>query len=149
MYLGIKMKFQKECQGKLYRSEAKNLDQTHLSIIQAKQDSNTPLTDADMIKLTKHTNHLPTTLVPFMRSLKTQLCLLKMFFGPNAFVCVTYQELMDKLATCEQDMESMIAEDPMFPTYLLLRLDTIIRKFLQSVVLADHINVVSFKCLHG
>jgi hypothetical protein len=134
---------------KMYRSETQNLDQAHLSIIQAKQDSNTPLTDADVLKLTKHTYHLPTTLVPLIRSLKTQLCLLKMFFGPNAVVCVTYQELMDKLAMCEQDMESMIAEEPMFPTYLLLRVDTVIRIFLSSVVLADHINSVSFKCVQG
>jgi hypothetical protein len=134
---------------KMYSNETKNLDQTHLAIIQAKQDSNTPLTDADVIKLTKHTYHLPTTLVPLMRSLKTQLCLLKMFFGPDAFVCVSYQELMNKLVLCEQDMESMIAEDSMFPTHLLLRVDTVIRKFLKSVVLADHINMVSFKSLSG
>jgi hypothetical protein len=134
---------------KMYRSETQNIDQAHLSIIQAKQDSNTSLTDAEVLKLTKHTYHLPTTLVPLMRSLKTQLCLLKMFFGPNAFVCVTYQELMEKLAMCEQDMESMIAEEPMFPTYLLLRVDVVIRKFLSSVVLADHINSVSFKCIRG
>ena len=114
----------------MYSNETRNLDQTHLAIIQAKEDSNTPLTDADVIKLTKHTYHLPTTLVPLMRSLKTQLCLLKMFFGPNAFVCVSYQELMDKLVLCEQDMESMIAEDSMFPTHLLLRVDTVIRKFI-------------------
>jgi hypothetical protein len=85
--------------------------------IRAKEESNTPLPEADVSKLTKNTYHLPTKLVPMLRSLKIQMCILKIFFGPDAFVSICYQEFMDKLATCEQDMETMITEDSTLLTY--------------------------------
>jgi hypothetical protein len=80
-------------------------------------------------------------------SLKTQMCLLQIFFGPNAFVSIMYKEFLTKLEGCEQDLEMMIARDSLFPTHLLLRVDNVIRIFLDAVVVEDHINGIPFSCL--
>jgi hypothetical protein len=130
---------------KLWSAEVETSD--FMVKIRAKEESNTPLTEAEVSKLTKNTYHLPTKLVPMLRSLKTQMCLLKIFFGPNAFVSVCYQEFLDKLARSEQDMEMMIARDPMFPTHLLLRVDNVVRIFLDAVVVEDSIKAIPFSCL--
>ena len=107
--------------------------------IRAKEETNTPLTEAEV--------SLPTKLVPMVRSLKTQMCLLQIFFGPNAFVSIMYKEFLNKLEGCEQDLEMMIARDSLFPTHLLLRVDNVIRIFLDAVVVEDHINGIPFSCL--
>ena len=121
------------------------LDET-MVLIQAKIDTNTDLTSEDITKVTKNDIYFPQKLVPTMRNMESQQLILKAFFGANAHMVKKYDEFIKFLRTREQQLEIMISMEKFFPTHLLLRIDNIVNKFINSVLLADDITDVGWAC---
>ena len=115
-------------------------------LIQAKIDTNTDLTNDDITKVTKNDIYFPQKLVPTMRNLRSQQIILKAFFGANAHMVRKYDEFIKFLKTKEQQLEIMISIEKLFPTHLPVRVDNVVNKFINSVLLADCVEDVGWKC---
>ena len=115
-------------------------------LIQANIDTNTDLTSDDITKVTMNDVYFPQKLVPTMRNMKSQQLILKAFFGANAHMVKKYDEFIKFLKTKEKQLEIMISIETFFPTHLLLRVDNIVNKFVNSVLLADDITDVGWAC---
>ena len=115
-------------------------------LIQAKIDTNTDLTSNDITKVTKNDAFFPQKLVPTMRNMKSQQLILKVFFGANAHMVKKYDEFIKFLKRKKQQLEIMISMEKLFPTHLLIRVDNIVNKFINSVLLADDITDVGWAC---
>ena len=115
-------------------------------LIQAKIDTNTDLTNDDITKVTKNDVYFPQKLVPTIRNMRSQQLILKAFFGANAHMVKKYNEFINFLKRKEQQLEIMISMEKLFPTHLLVRVDNVINKFINSVLLADNVEDVGWAC---
>ena len=66
-------------------------------LIQAKIDTNTDLTNADITKVTKNDVYFPQKLVPTLRNMRSQYLILKAFFGANVHMVRKYDEFINFL----------------------------------------------------
>ena len=85
--------------------------------------------------------------MPTLRSFQTQRLLLSFFFGSASLLNRKYETFTNKLSKMQKELETEIASDDKFTTYLLLRVDSIINKFLVSVRKARSVAQVPFSSL--
>ena len=105
-----------------------------LLIIDVKRDYNREISDQEITKLTKNHIIVPKTYTDTLRAMQTQYHLLKMFFGHDSYLCSTYADFLTDFQAMAIYIERSIAVDDRFSTYLLLRVDAIIRKIVFNIV---------------
>ena len=120
---------------------------SELLIIDVKRDYNREITDQEISKLT--TNHIviPKSYMDTIRAMQTQLHLLKMFFGHDSLICSTYEDFITEIQRIGVAIERSIAVDDKFSTYLLLRVDSVVRKIVHHIVHSSEFNPQHFRAL--
>ena len=122
-------------------------DNSELLIIDVKRDYNREITDQEISKLT--TNHIviPKSYMDTLRAMQTQYHLLKMFFGHDSLICSAYDNFLTELQSIGVAIERSIAVDDRFSTYLLLRVDAVVRKIVHKVVHSSEFDPQHFRVL--